>query len=373
MYHLIQPLKNHGCSINSSVITQRKYVKNFTIVGVLFFCSFLFSTAAFSATNTSEDISSILAKGMKTFEAGDYKKANVQFTSAVKLDANNAEALRLLGMSQYKLQDNKKAIQSLEKSTEIQSDNPETHYALGITYLARTGDVNILKVRGMLKRAVRHLEQAIKIDPYHIRAHFYLIQLLINAPGIMGGDEDRGLALNKKLAEIAPLQHIVVNSTIAMREEDFTTAEQLLLDADQQYPNKMMIAYSLGELYLRLENYSKALDYCNKFLAGPKSWDETNTTSGHYLLARIYKGLGKKTESQKYYSLVLENTKSKRLTKQVKRDLDELDGKFVPPDENQELKEMTEEQLNDPKITNTLFKEGTKENYKGNYKEKNLS
>ncbi len=332
---------------------------------VLLACFSLFSTTAFSSTKANEDkaanISQALTSGLKAFEAEDYKKATTQFTYAIKLDPKNAEAFRLLGMSQYKLQDNKTAIDTLEKSIEFQSDNPETHYALALSYLARTGDVNILKVRGMLKKAVRHLDEALKIEPNHIRANFYLIQVLINAPGIMGGDEDRGLELNKHLAEIAPLQHMVVNSTIAMREEDFTAAEKILLDADQKFPNKTMIAYSLGELYLGQKNYSKALDYCNKFLAGPKAWDETNTTSGHYLLARIYKGLGKKEESQKYYSLTLENTKSKRLKKQIKRDIDELDGKLVPPDENQELKELTEDQLNDPEVINALSQESSKE------------
>ncbi|MGH1469551.1 MAG: tetratricopeptide repeat protein [Cellvibrionaceae bacterium] len=332
------------------------------IVMVYLITSFLSNvTLGASSTNTIEknDISNALNEGIYRFEKGEYSEANALFSSAIQQQPSNAKAFQFLGMSQYKLQDNKKAIQSLQKSIEIHPDTAESHYALGISYLARTGDVSVLKIRKTLKKAITHLNKAIEINPSHSRANFYLIQVLINAPSIMGGDEDKGLTLNSQLKTIAPLQHMVVNSTIAIKNEDYEEAEKILLDADKKFPNKTMIAYSLGELYLRLEQYSQALTYGKNFLAGPKLWDETSNNSGHYLLARAYKGLGNKSESQKHYALVLKNTNSKRMKKQIKRELDELDGKVLPADPEETSEELTEEQLNDPDFLKSLSKEET--------------
>ncbi|MGI1678667.1 MAG: tetratricopeptide repeat protein [Cellvibrionaceae bacterium] len=328
----------------------------FTIFAFCFFSSLSFS-ASQSNNKLNTDLSETLKEGMAFFEKGEYLKAKSIFSAEAEQNLSDAKALQLLGMSQYKLQDSKNAIQSLEKSLVINPKNAESHYALGISYLARTGYVSILKVRKMLKKAVLHLEKSIEINPKHTSANFYLIQVLINAPGIMGGNEDRGLELNSRLAEIGPLQHMVVNSTIAIKNEEYDRAEKILLNADKQFPNKTMIAYSLGELYLRLENYPQALDYGKKFLSGPKLWDETSENSGYYLLARAYKGLDNKPESQKYYDLVLENTKSKRMKKQIKRELDELDGKIIAPDKSNEENEFTEEQLNDPDFIRSLSEE----------------
>lgn len=325
----------------------------FKTVSLMFFSTLLFINAA----TANQTLSTELQQGISAFNAGNYPQALDIFKSETrqaakqKAPTNEAIALQWLGKSQYAVQNSKSAVTSLEKSIELNPQDSDSHYALGVSYLARTGSVGILKVRKMLKKSIAHFEKAIELNPNHNNAHFYLIQLLINAPGIMGGDEEEGLKLNQKLSTLSPLQHLIVNSTLAMKEEDFQKAEVILLDADKQFPNTAMVAYSLGELALRNEKFSEALSYGESFLAGKKQWDESNDNSGYYLVARAYKGLNQKADSQRYFNKVLNNTNSKRMKKQIQKELDELDGKIVPEEddelENIDMEALSQEAAND--------------------------
>lgn len=254
----------------------------------------------------------------------DYIKAANIFEQAVLANPQNQKLNRFLGIGYHKSGRNEAAIRQLQRTLTMAPDSAELHYALGVVYLARAGEVSLMKVRGVLKDSLDHLQQAIDLDPDHASAHYYLIQVLINAPKIAGGDLERAGSLNQHLADISPLHHQVVNSTLAAKDKDWDRAERILLEALEHHADSTLVNFSLLSHYAEREHYGKAIPYGEKFLSLPKTWDDSDLASAHFLLAKAYRQEGNQQLSLQHYASTLTHTENEKLIKQVQEAVAEM-------------------------------------------------
>lgn len=269
--------------------------------------------------------SELLTAGKAAIESHNYTLAKTQLTEFLSSSPEHAEALHYLGIAKHKLQDNEAAIELLQKATELAPDFTEAHYALGVVYLARAGEVSVLKVRKQLTSSIEHLEKVVALDSQHALAQYYLTQVLLNAPQLMGGDETRGKEVQAQLAISDPFLHQIAEARAAMKKEEWQSAETLLLAALEQQPKHSTVTYSLAELYLQTEDYDKSVIYGEKFIDIPKDWDETNNLAGFYLLAKAHQAQDNKAKSKTYYQLAIENTNNKKFVRSLKKEMAELD------------------------------------------------
>lgn len=264
--------------------------------------------------------------GLEAIEQEEFIKAANIFEQAVLANPQNVPLNRHLGIGYYKSGRNKSAIEQLQKTRNLSEQDAETHYALGVVYLARASEVSVLKIRGVLKNSIQHLEKAIELEPGHTAARYYLIQLLINAPKVMGGDPERARLLNEKLADLSPLHHQVINSTLAAENEDHATAEKLLRDSLKQEPYSTLVNFSLLSFYHGRKQYEKAIQFGEAYLRLPRAWDDTDAASAHFLLAEAYQRQGESQRSLEHYALVLTHTDNEKVIKRVQDAVKELQG-----------------------------------------------
>ncbi|MCW8196279.1 tetratricopeptide repeat protein [Proteobacteria bacterium 005FR1] len=254
----------------------------------------------------------------------DYIRAANIFEQAVLAHPQDQALNRFLGIGYYKSGRNEAAIRQLQRASTLAPEDAESHYALGVVYLARAGEVGVMKVRAVLKDSIDHLQNAIDLNPDHASAHYYLIQVLINAPKIAGGDLERARTLNQHLAEISPLHHQVVNGTLAAKDKDWEAAEKILLDALEQHGDSSLVNFALLSHYAEREQYGKAIPFGEKFLSLPKTWDDSDLAGAHFLLAKAHRHEGNQQQSLQHYAETLTHTENNNLVKQVQEAVAEM-------------------------------------------------
>lgn len=282
------------------------------------------NASADPALMQSVESSAAIEAGREAIRDEEFIKAANIFEQAVLANPEDAALSRYLGIGYYKTGRNRQAIELLERALNLSPQDAETHYALGVVYLARASEVSVLKVRSVLKAAIQHLEKAIELDPAHEKAHYYLIQLLINAPNIMGGDNQRARELNERLAELSPLKHRIVNSTLAAKQDDHAAAEALLAESHEAQPQSTLVNFTMLSHYHSREQYDKAIPFGEKFLSLPKDWDDTDLASAHYLLAQAYEQQGEQQQSLHHYALTLTHTENKKLIERVQEEVKQI-------------------------------------------------
>lgn len=306
-----------------------------TKIKSLLFCMLLSgagSALAQPAPITSVQPAVAAEAGLQAIEDEEFIKAVNIFEQAVLAHSDHVRLNRLLGIGYYKSGRNEAAIRQLEKTLKLATEQslPDeivaTHYALGVVYLARASEVSVLKIRSVLGKSIDHLQQAVELNPEHVAARYYLIQVLINAPGVMGGDPERARELDRTLAEQSPLHHRIVSSTLAVKREDYASAEELLLESLRQKPDSALVNFALLSFYHDRKQYAQAIDFGESFLELPRRWDDTDAATAHFLLAECYQRQGQAERSLEHYALVLTHTENKKVIERVQDAVRELKG-----------------------------------------------
>lgn len=97
-----------------------------------------------------------LAKGVKAYKDGDFPQAVSLFDMAVKHNAKDAKAMHYLGLACLKVPGQvRKGVEAVEAALKIEPHNGIFHRDAGKLY----------KMAGMMAKAERHFEDAVKWNP----------------------------------------------------------------------------------------------------------------------------------------------------------------------------------------------------------------
>ncbi|GAB1266451.1 tetratricopeptide repeat protein [Aurantivibrio infirmus] len=259
-----------------------------------------------------------------------FQDALEKATSLLKTQARHIETNRLLGIAIANTQSTQAGLKQLDHALSLNEDDAETHYALGVMHLRRAQEVSLLRIRRSIKQSKEHLEKTLALNPDHISARFYLIQILINTPELAGGDNQLARTIQQPFATHSPLHYKIIDSEFAILEGNYALAENLLLEAQQSAAFIPAINSKLADFYLIIENYSQAIVYANKFLALKRKWDESNNVNIYQVLAKSHLGLGEIENSIANYKLAMENTTNKKLIRQIEKEIKSLSGDDEP-------------------------------------------
>ena len=165
-----------------------------------------------------------------------------RYSDAVKiLDSaqhKTAAALALLGQCYYGLEDFKKATDSLENAVTAESNNAVYQDWLGRAYGRRAETAFALTAASLASKARDHFEQAVKLDPMNTDAADDLFEYYLQAPGIMGGGEDKAQALSEQIRDKAPGLYHSMQARLAEHRKQFPAAEDHLKQAIQAEPSQ---------------------------------------------------------------------------------------------------------------------------------------
>lgn len=193
------------------------------VLHFLLLCSF--ATAAIAADNAG----SMLASGR-------IDDAISTLRGELNGSPSNAEAHNLLCRAYFTLEDWDRGISACERAVELEPGNSTYHLWLGRIYGEKADASSFITAAGLAKKVRTEFERAVQLSPQNVAARTDLAEFYLEAPGIVGGGQDKARNQAQTLAQLDPSKAHWVNARIAEKQKNTAVAEKeyrAALDAAQ--------------------------------------------------------------------------------------------------------------------------------------------
>jgi tetratricopeptide (TPR) repeat protein len=138
----------------------------------------------------------------------------------------DAESIHLLCRAYFQYEDWDRAESRCKRAVELDPNNSPFHRWLGLVYGEKAGRANILSAAGLAGKTRDEFQRAAQLDPRDADALVDVAEYYLEAPGIMGGGNDKAREQAKVLGKVSPAQEHWVYARIAEKNKDFAAAER---------------------------------------------------------------------------------------------------------------------------------------------------
>jgi tetratricopeptide (TPR) repeat protein len=314
----------------------------------------LAGTTSLVATVKKE--SDVMDAGRRAYESSDYAKAVLELQAAAAKDTQNGEIQLLLTKSYLELQERDAAITSAERAVAIDPKSSVYHEWLGRSYGDKANHSSMFTALGLAKKTHREFEIAVQMDDKNFAARQALIEFDCEAPGMVGGGEEKAKPEIEKLQAIdASEGHFAIGVCRKLKKE-FAAADAEFKAALESHPKRADMIYDIGDYAMRHgqaervmevadagaqaapsdprrmfyravgliltnekpETAEKLLrDYLQK---APKRAEYPRYAAAHEWLGRMYENKGDKKSAEKEYQVALQlDPKDKSVRESLKR------------------------------------------------------
>jgi tetratricopeptide (TPR) repeat protein len=144
----------------------------------------------------------------------------------ISTSPNDAAAYNLLCRAYYSLGDWDRGVSACEKAVSLDPNNSTYHWWLGRVYGEKADAANFLTAAGLAKKVRNEFERAVQLNPNSAEARKDLAEFYLEAPGIVGGGQDKARAQAATLVKLDPIKAHWVVGRIAEKKKDPATAER---------------------------------------------------------------------------------------------------------------------------------------------------
>ena len=124
------------------------------------------------------------------------------------------------------LRDWDQAISACERAAFLEPRNSDYHLWLARAYGEKADRSSVFAAMSLARKVRKQFEIAVELNPRNVDARVDLAEFYTNAPGILGGGDDKVRAQASALAAIAPAQAHYVLGRLAEKNKDAGTAEK---------------------------------------------------------------------------------------------------------------------------------------------------
>jgi len=253
---------------------------------------------------------------------------------------NDPQAHNLLCRAYFAVEDWDRAIAACEKAVALAPGNSSYHLWLGRTYGEKADASSFFTAAGLAKKVRTEFERAVALDSNNVDARTDLAEFYLEAPGIVGGGQDKARAQAAKLGTLDDAKAHWINGRIAEKKKDLATAEQeyqAAIQADHGSADSWLNLASFYRHAGRLDEMEKAISHASsapakdpvvlmdaaetlisagrnfpgaiqllrQYLASSSTVEEAPTFKAHYLLGTILEKQGDKRAAAQEYSAAL--------------------------------------------------------------------
>jgi tetratricopeptide (TPR) repeat protein len=152
--------------------------------------------------------------------------------------AKDAATLQLIGQNYFMLGEYKKSTDSLEKAVALAPDDAQSLLWLGRAYGRRAETSNPFSAPGYATKARQMFERAVAVDPSNKEAFGDLFDFYLDAPGFLGGGQNKAEALAARVSQSDPAEGLYLQAQIDDRRNQYDSAEQKLRRAVEIAPTQ---------------------------------------------------------------------------------------------------------------------------------------
>jgi tetratricopeptide (TPR) repeat protein len=198
-----------------------------------------------------------LSEAQRDYNAGRYSRVADSLTSAVVNSPNDAAMLFLLGQSYYELRDYTRAMTEVERAIQLEPKNSEYHDWLGRCYGRKAEESVFLSAMSWAKKTHKEFETAVQLDPSNFQAERDLIRYEINAPGIVGGGDDKALKHIDDLEKIDALEGQLARGEFFSTKRKMSEADAVFAKIMESNPRRIGVYFEIADYYRDIQNAEK--------------------------------------------------------------------------------------------------------------------
>jgi tetratricopeptide (TPR) repeat protein len=139
---------------------------------------------------------------------------------------SDAESSNLLCRAYFALEDWDRAESSCKRAIALDPSNGRYHRWLAHVYGEKADHANFLSAAGLAGKTRDEFERSVQLNPADVDARVDLAEFYLEAPGIVGGGQDKARAQAKVIGTTDPAREHWVYARIAEKNHDTVTAER---------------------------------------------------------------------------------------------------------------------------------------------------
>lgn len=184
---------------------------------------------------------------------------NASLALLLPLEKKDAAALQLIGQDYFMLGEYSKATEFLERAVATGAVNPDCLLWLGRAFGRRAETSGPFTAPGYAAKSRQMLEKAVALDPANREAVGDLFDYYLEAPGFLGGGENKAAALAAQVARHDPAEGHYYQALLDEQRKKYDSAEQHLRTALELAPRQVGRFLALAQ-YLALRGRTKESD-----------------------------------------------------------------------------------------------------------------
>jgi tetratricopeptide (TPR) repeat protein len=225
-----------------------------------------------------------LASPNDLLATGRIDEAIATFQAQLKASPSDAALYHSLTRAYFALQDWDHAISNGEKSVALASDNSDYHLWLGRAYGEKADRVNPFSAASLAGKLRKEFERAVALNPNNVEARTDLAEFYLDAPGIVGGGQDKARAQAEALTHLSPEKAHYLRGRLAEKNKDVASAEKeyrAAIEASGGNANDWLNLALLYKHQNRFEDMEKALTHAT---AAKEGQNEILVEAGEILM-----------------------------------------------------------------------------------------
>jgi len=195
--------------------------------------------------------SDALEAARRAYESSDYSKAVLELQAAAEKEAQNGEVQLLLTKSYLELQERDAAITSAERAVAINPKSSVYHEWLGRAYGEKAEHSSMFSALGLARKTHREFEVAVELDEKNFPARQALIEYYCEAPGIVGGGEEKAKPEIEKLQAMNASEGHFAAGICRKQKKEFAAADTEFKLALESQPKRADLIYDIGDYAMR--------------------------------------------------------------------------------------------------------------------------
>lgn len=196
--------------------------------------------------------------GTELYEHGKFQRAVDVFSNLAQLSPQDAGLRVWLGKSFLKLRRWDDAILNFNKAVAIHPNDSVPHLWLGRAYGRKAEHAFFFSAFGLAKQARKEFETAAQLSPDNTDIRFDLLDFYSEAPGIVGGGEDKAWVQAGEIARVSPRLGYSARAEIHEKSKEFDQAEEQLEQATLKFPKDAGAFLDLAKFLVRRRNFVPA-------------------------------------------------------------------------------------------------------------------
>ncbi len=225
----------------------------------------------------------------------------------ISASPNDAAAYNLLCRAYFSLSQWDRGIAACEKAVFLDPNNSLYHLWLGRIYGEKADASSFFTAAGLAKKVRNQFEMAVQLSPSSVDARTDLAEFYLEAPGIVGGGQDKARAQAATLARLDPAKAHWVNYKHTGRFDQMEGAINRAASAQVNHP---VVLVDAAETLIRTgRNFPGAIQLLRRYLSSSSTVEEAPAFKAHYLLGTALEKQGDKQAAAQEYRTALSMAK----------------------------------------------------------------